>query len=179
MAQLVKSGAKNKDLFSVAKKTNYKIIISDKDQEYPHVNIFNDKIENNLTGTFYKSQSREKAIKHLRDLCSSAKEIIFYDRYFSCAEGEKNIECFKSVFPSKYIRFRVRPSHVSPLIVKRLKTHCNEWEFVIDHSLEDHHDRYIIIDNELEIIMTSGWFHLANPIKDFTYIVKTATCAHF
>ena len=179
LSQLLRSTDKNKSLIQLAKTTNYKIILSDKEQSYPFVNINNDKIENNLTGTFYKSQSREKAIKHLNDLCLNAKSIIFYDRYFSCSEDEKNIECFKAVFPKQQINFRIRPSHISPVNIKRLKRYCDKWEFIIDHSLEDHHDRYIVIDNEIEIIMTSGWFHLANSIKDFTYIVKCVTYAHF
>lgn len=34
------------------------------------------------------------------------------------------------------------------------------------------HDRYLIIDNKIEIIFTSGICHLMNNSKDFTYIVR-------
>ena len=34
------------------------------------------------------------------------------------------------------------------------------------------HDRYLIIDNKIEIILTSGFDYLFDNSKDFTYIVR-------
>jgi len=34
-------------------------------------------------------------------------------------------------------------------------------------------DRYLLIDNNIEIILTSGFDNLFDENKDFTYIVRT------
>lgn len=48
------------------------------------------------------------------------------------------------------------------LNVDMLRTHCEKWTF-IDRTLPEYHDRYLVLDDKLEIILTSG----------FDYLVKT------
>ncbi|RTJ25534.1 hypothetical protein C3H79_09235, partial [Campylobacter jejuni] len=48
------------DLECLSKNTIYKIILSEKQYNFPYVNIFEDKIENNFTASFIKNEDRKK-----------------------------------------------------------------------------------------------------------------------
>ena len=39
-------------------------------------------------------------------------------------------------------------------------------------SLLTHHDRYIVIDNKMEIILSSGFMYLELTGKELTYVVR-------
>ena len=63
----------------------------------------------------------------------------------------------------------------------RLQSQCSQivqnnsqWSFSPDRihqNFKNLHDRYLIIDNKIEIILTSGIDNLIDDSKDFTYIV--------
>lgn len=38
---------------------------------------------------------------------------------------------------------------------------------------DDHHDRYIIIDNGMQILLSSGFEYLGQSSKDFTYVISS------
>ncbi|KAA6324419.1 hypothetical protein EZS27_026257, partial [termite gut metagenome] len=80
--KLRKAGYTNQTLEELVKKTDYKIILSTDKDQYPYVNINNDKIENNLSGCFFRNENRQKAIDHIAALCSKTDTIYIYDRYF-------------------------------------------------------------------------------------------------
>jgi len=42
----------------------------------------------------------------------------------------------------------------------------------LDDSLLTHHDRYIVIDNKMEIILSSGFMYLELTGKELTYVVR-------
>ena len=44
--------------------------------------------------------------------------------------------------------------------------------FSLDDSLLTHHDRYIVIDNKMEIILSSGFMYLELTGKELTYVVR-------
>lgn len=46
-------------LEKLVKTTLYKIVLSKDKNDFPYINIFDDKIENNLTATFGKNEERE------------------------------------------------------------------------------------------------------------------------
>lgn len=64
----------------------------------------------------------------------------------------------------------------------RLQSQCSQivqnnsqWSFSPDRihqNFKNLHDRYLIIDNKIEIILTSGIDNLIDDSKDFTYIVR-------
>ena len=45
-------------------------------------------------------------------------------------------------------------------------------EVSLDDSLLTHHDRYIVIDNKMEIILSSGFMYLELTGKELTYVVR-------
>ena len=162
-------------------KTLYKIILSKEKNGFPYVNIHNDKIENNLTATFTKQEDREKAKKHFEALFQSAERLFIYDKYlYNNQNSFKEFagECFpKRRLKISYLSHFTDPT-CSQKFCENLKTVCADWEVEenndknINTNYNNLHDRYIIIDENIQIILTSGIDHLINNKKDFTYIIR-------
>ena len=84
----------------MAKITQFKIILCTDRTDFPYVNINGDVIESNYSGTFLRSDSRLKAISHIKALCADAKnKVIVYDKYFS--NQRNNIEILKGILPKR------------------------------------------------------------------------------
>ena len=49
---------------------------------------------------------------------------------------------------------------------------CEDWEPQLDATLKGRHDRYIIVDEKLEIVLSSGFDHLGTDHGDFMYVVS-------
>lgn len=49
---------------------------------------------------------------------------------------------------------------------------CDLWALTKNPRMISRHDRYLIVDDKLEIILTSGFDHLNDSSGDFTYIVR-------
>ena len=97
---LLKSDYKSQSLEELAKITQFKIILCTDRTDFPYVNINGDVIESNYSGTFLRSDSRLKAISHIKALCADAKnKVIVYDKYFS--NQRNNIEILKGILPKR------------------------------------------------------------------------------
>ena len=170
---LRKSGFTTQPLEDLAQNTSYKIILCTDKDYYPYVNINGDKIENNLTACFFKRESRQKAIEHIAALCRKAKTIYVYDKY--SFQGGANVELLKAIFPTKQLTVVYDSQYLD---VAMLRAHCEKWTFV-DRTLPEYHDRYLVLDDELEIILTSGFDYLIKTEKEFTYIVRPVSRRRF
>ncbi len=160
----------NQSLEELALKTKYKIILSSKRSDFPYVNINHDNIENNFTGTFLRSESRSKAIEHIKSLSYAAKKsILVYDRYFY--NKEDNADILINLLPRKKLEIIYQHNSFSEPQINKLKSQCAEWTFR-DDNFTDNHDRYLIIDDNVEIILTSGFSYLSDFTKEITYIVR-------
>lgn len=152
----------------------FRLILCDDNDKFPNVNIFSDRIENNLSATFKKDDPRDKAIEHFKALFKDAKSIFIYDNYLyenhNLASLEKFIEECKiqcNIYLDRNTYNKIKTNkNLSPKIKK----------IAIDkaHNLNNKntHDRYIMIDNNIEIILTSGIDYLFDTSKDFTYIIR-------
>ena len=152
----------------------FQLILCDDNDQFPNVNIFSDRIENNLSATFKKDDPRDKAIEHFKALFKDAKSIFIYDNYLyenhNLASLEKFIEECKiqcNIYLDRNTYNKIKTNkNLSPKIKK----------IAIDkaHNLNNKntHDRYIMIDNNIEIILTSGIDYLFDTSKDFTYIIR-------
>lgn len=179
-SKLVSSGYIYGDLSETLSKTIYKICLSNTKNDFPYVNINGDEIENNLTGTF-KSSPRDKAIAHIKALLENANYIVIYDKYMG-----NNFKSFKDFIeqciPKKRLTleecFKLEQNKLKQKRITEIKEICDSYT-VKCHSTNNisayqdvFHDRYILIDQEVEIILTSGIDYLMNNEKDFTYIVR-------
>ena len=173
-SKLVSSGYTSCDLSEALSKTIYKICLSNTKKDFPYVNINGDELENNLTGTF-KSSSRDKAIAHIKALLESANYIVIYDKFIS-----SNFNSFKNFIkqciPQK--RLTLECFGLNQDQKTTIKQIHNSYT-VKDYSANNispyqngFHDRYILIDQKVEIILTSGIDYLINNENDFTYIIR-------
>lgn len=183
-SKLFHSKSKRHSLPELSKSTIYKIVLTDDDskRKFPYVNIDGDQIEMVLGGFVMRNQSREKALDHLKSLCSNVREIIIYDRFFAAdaSRENQNIGILKNILPESrnitiyYHKRGTESAHISDEGVEKLKNERPHWTLQ-DKLLEDNHDRYIIIDNQIEIILTSGFDYLSNTGKEISYIVRNYT----
>ncbi|EOB2174557.1 hypothetical protein ACT7GF_000561 [Campylobacter upsaliensis] len=167
-------------LEELAKKTIYKIILSKDKDNFPYVNILNDKIENNLTTSFDKNEDRKKAKEHLKALFLNANYLFVYDKFINNNQ-EQFIEFVKECFPKKSLKifYPIEDGMKFPNnLCSGLKNIYKKWSIVENKNTEINkkydylHDRYIIVDNEIQIILTSGIDNLMDIEKDFTYIIR-------
>ena len=153
----------------------FRLILCDDNDKFPNVNIFSDRIENNLSATFKKDDPRDKAIEHFKALFKDAKSIFIYDNYLyenhNLASLEKFIEECKIQCNIYLDRNTYNKINTNKNLSSKIKS-----KIAIDkaHNLNNKntHDRYIMIDNNIEIILTSGIDYLFDTSKDFTYIIR-------
>lgn len=173
---LHKANFKNQSLEELAKQTIYNIILCTDNDSFPYVNINTDKIENNLTGCFFCGENRTKAIQHIKALCRKASNITIYDKHFS--KDTNNVNILTQLLPTQKLNIFYAQNHINESDIQKLKNFCTQWTFK-QKGLTDHHDRYIEIDNKIEIILTSGFSYLGNTNKEFTYIVRNVSQRRF
>lgn len=151
-------------------KTEYKLILTDDKSNYPYVNIHNDNINTCLTGCFYQKDNRTKAIEHLKTLCKDANKITIYDKFLS---DNSSYLVLKDIIPNKKIDVCYVNSHLQEPCLTDLKSTLNNCNFIqIRDTDTQHHDRYIIIDDKMEIVLSSGFEHLKENKKEITYVVR-------
>lgn len=178
---LAKNGLKRQTKEELAQsRTMYKVILCCGRSDFPYVNVTSDeeKIENNLSSFYDMAEKRDKAIKHLKALCSGAKKIVVYDLYFDKQPKEtRNIKTLISILPRKKLTLLF--SNITQEGLKALKEECEEWEAQLDVTLKGRHDRYIIVDDKIEIILSSGFDHLSDDSSDFMYVVRVTDKSRF
>lgn len=167
---LVKSNLVHQTLEELAQMTRFKIILCTDRNDFPFVNINGDKLENNYSGTFIHHEPRVKAIAHIKALCADVKkEVIVYDKYFCSIMN--NVEVLKQILPQRKLTIRFDRNSFSERQQHELKNTCSKWE-LSEEMLPENHDRYLIIDNKMEIVLTSGFKYLTDVSKDFSYLVR-------
>lgn len=137
------------------------------------VGILNDKLSPKYSSTYYKNENRDKAKLHIKYLLESGNTIFIYDKYIT-NRWNNSKKLFTELLPKKTINIFYTEKHLKDKI-KEIKTICNNWNIKEDKTNSTHrnlHDRYIIIDSKIELILTSGIDNLFDETSDFTYIVK-------
>ena len=176
---LAKNGLKQQTKEELAQsRTMYKVILCCGCSDFPYVNVVSDKekIENNLSSFYDIAEKRDKAIMHLKALCSGAKKIVVYDKYFEAKEA-RNIETLVKILPQK--KLTILFSNISTNGIKSLTEKYSEWDPQLDKTLKGRHDRYIIVDDKLEIVLSSGFDHLSTDSSDLMYVVRVTDKTRF
>jgi hypothetical protein len=164
---------RNKTLEELCEETIYKFILNTERDDYPYININSDRIERNFTATYGKNESRDKTIKHIKALCQNAQNILIYD--VNLQKYKDNIITkIAGILPKKQLTIINKDGQLSQTQIKLLKNLCEDWRIKKDrkNTYYDYHDRYLLIDNQIEIILTSGFDYLFDENKEFTYIVR-------
>lgn len=177
--QLNHASYKNYDLTKLVDETVFKCILSTNNDEYPYININSDKIKTTVTGTFFSTENRDKAISHITRLCNNAKTITVYDKYLNKEETKELCALLPKrkglsiIIHDKDIVERSLKTYCFSDVESVLNTQCKDWCIEPSNLLvNSHHDRYLIIDDKLAIILTSGFANLFNNTREITYIVS-------
>lgn len=167
----------------LSKHTLYKIILTQDNDEFPYVNIKKSRIYPSFCSTFLKNEDRTNARKHIRSLLEQANILYIYDRYLDQPNVSQGLfDFFEECLP-KAIKVLIHQSHFDKFQknnkekISKLKQKNPDISFGKDtlyKGFENSHDRYLIIDQKIRIILTSGIEHLMDntQAKDFTYIVQ-------
>lgn len=176
----LRKNKKQKDLSltDLAKHTYYKIVLTADPAKttFPYVNINGDDIQPVVGGFILRNAPRHNAVSHLNALCAEAKEVILYDNYFS-SQRNQNIATLLSILPAhplKLIYDTPKNKEERPFdqkCIDIISPQRPDWQFG-RQILKDHHDRYLVIDNKIEIILTSGFDHLSRNDKEISYIIR-------
>lgn len=178
-SQMAHAGLKRQTLEELAEiHSTYKIILTADDAKkgYPYVNIKNKplRLENNYTASYDIAESRADAIDHIARLCKHAKEVEVYDKYFSAKPG--NVDLLKQLLPKKKLTIKI--SDLTAAIREELEKWHDKWT-VERHTGLGRHDRYLVIDGSLEVILSSGFDHLGDTSGDLTYILRPIDKSRF
>lgn len=177
MSQMTHRPEKRDEIEQLATRTKYKVILSEKKPSaFPYLNIHDDVFDNVFFAAFKRHESRDKAIVHLKALCAKAKVIYLYDEYFS-RQGVENVQMLENILPKKKIKILYKKEHIEDSDLRHLQAICPDWDFEVKNFLTLH-DRYIIIDDKIEVILTSGFYHFSLTTKDCSYIVREIDCNH-
>lgn len=93
---------------------------------------------------------------------------MLYDRYFSNEIG--NVDLLEKILPKK--KLEIIYNTISDNDINILKQRCDQWKFTKNPLMKNRHDRYLIVDEKLEIILSSGFDHLNETSSDFTYVIR-------
>jgi hypothetical protein len=160
-------------LEELAQKTFYKIILNTAKSEYPYVNINDDFVENNLSLTFRIGENREKLTKMIKAFCQDANTILIFDKYL-IDNKEYTKQFFEALMPHRRLTVFYNKKHLNQRIKTEIKKICKDWFLKEDTKshLENSHDRYLIIDNKTEIILSSGFRNLFDISSDITCLIR-------
>lgn len=114
---------------------------------------------------------------YLKNLCKGArKSILLYDLYISEAHNLDGL--LNDILPNTKIQFvfsfdKIGVEHRNKL----QETHPN-LSFKNLVGVRRHHDRYLIIDDTIEVVLTSGFEYLQNQKKEISLIIRSIKSMH-
>lgn len=175
--ELAQNGFINQSLQELAALTTYKIILTDGQTNFPYVNVNDNKFKP-VIATFYKGdEQRKAAADYLKNLCQGAKKsILLYDKYIKSVPHLE--ELLRSFIPNKQIQLIVPFDRVNEDCRKALKSTHDKLSFVDLGAVPQHHDRYLIVDESIEVVLTSGFEYLQNQRKEISLVIRPIKDMH-
>lgn len=179
--QIMARGNPFENLVSLAvNKSKHKIILTHgrRGKGAPYVNILSRNPELAYTMTCFKGESRKYLIEHIKNILKTANRIVIRDKYI-----KKNFSntCLiiklSSIFPDRSIALHCL-NKCNFAIFTKLSA-GKGW--VITKKANDQtrafHDRYIIVDDKYEILISSGFYNLFTTDKEVTCIFREKRCS--
>ncbi len=174
---LANSGLKTQNLVELAALTTYKIILTDEQTNFPFVNIDEGRFNPAIT-TFYEGDvEREAAKDYLKNLCQGAKKsILLYDLYINSAHDLDGL--LKYIIPNAKIQFIFSFDKIDEAHRNELQRTHPRLSFKNLGAVPRHHDRYLIIDDSIEVVLTSGFEYLQNQKKEISLVIRPIKSMH-
>ena len=167
------------NLEELANHTLYKIILNNENQTNPpYFDINKNKfLENNYVILHKPNGNRQNTYDYLKLLLSEAKEIFIHDKYFSKSQNLNNSMYFiRNCLPQHKLNIFYTSSTFNQSIISRIKNFYSEWNIKLDRNNvsinNKSHDRYLRIDNKLEIILSSGFDGLFSNDNESALIIR-------
>lgn len=169
--QLLQNNLSNQSLTELGLKTEYKVLLADTDGDFPQVNVYGNQLANNYTITCKSGQSRSRAIAHIEALLSDAVNVLIYDRYIM--DNWQECKRIFKFFPRKKLTIEIA-HRLNQQYITELKGLCSDWKVKADQRqvYRELHDRYLLINRKMEIILSSGIYYLFDDTRECTLIFR-------
>lgn len=175
--ELAQNGFVNQNLQELAALTTYKIILTDGHTNYPYVNINEGRFNPAMTTFYAGDMERDAARDYLRNLCYGAKKsILLYDGYINVAHDLDNL--LRYIIPNKQILFLFSFAKITEEHRNELQRTHDKLSFKDLGAVQKHHDRYLIIDDSIEVVLTSGFEYLQNQKKEISLVIRPVKDLH-
>jgi len=120
-------------------------------------------------------ENRAKAHDWLRALLAEAKNVTVVDSYLCDGQTGKlkpNATKFFHLFPRHGLSIFL--SRAKQPAISGLKQICSKWAVKTDTNphYQNAHDRYVLFDGKMEVVVTSGIDHLFDTDKECTLLVR-------
>jgi hypothetical protein len=169
--QLLQSGYTTQPVDKLAEETVFRFVLSAEQGMFPYANVLNGSLVSEYSYCIAPGESRGVVHDHLKALFVGAKFVVLHDQYIA------------SNWNSTKRLFRLLPESALSLIFSYeldalqksdLKHLCGAWKIKKNHrgTYEHYHDRYILIDNRIEVLITSGIDYLFDQSKECTVIIR-------
>lgn len=178
LQQLASMDLKRQTAEELVGRTRYKILLSADQIRYPAVRVSGDSVTSQFVMTYKAGEDRGKAHDWLAALLAEAKTVTVVDGYLCDGQTGRlkpNARKFFQLFPRQALS--VFLSGCKQTAVSDIKKICFDWKVKSDTSSRygNAHDRYVLIDGKMEIVITSGIDYLFDASKECTLLVRQAT----
>ncbi|MCB5195709.1 hypothetical protein [Deefgea salmonis] len=172
-AQLAQAGYTNQTLTELAETTKYRMVLSTNDDTYPNFNVNNKIFRREFCFNYGVGEDRANLIRYIKELCMSANTIVAYDIYFFQSKNERLWKQLFNLFPNRKMSIINCSSQMNG-ITGKVKALCNSWTIKSDtkKTYDGLHDRYLRIDDSVEVVFSSGFEYLFDKNKELSCIVK-------
>lgn len=171
---------KDLSLEDLSKITLFKLIVTqtEGDVNPPYFNLKKQYIKRNYTISSLHDEDREPLKSYLACILENADTVLIHDKYFSKEVDNKKLF---EVLPDKDIVIQyienadasngdfVRGGCASNRKWKVERCDTTKIEF---NRFARSHDRYLVVNGNLELTLTSGFFYLWNKEKEITCVVR-------
>lgn len=176
LSQLQASQLTSQTLEALSDLTCYKIILTDDRQankaHFPYLNIHSPQMVNNYSMSAKVGASRDHIHNYLKGIFKLAKNILIHDPYFEANFSTTN-QIFELFNPNnQYNIFFTTVLNTQSISLLKRKYHNLSFPQNRNNSYDKHHDRYILIDNRVEIVISSGVDYIFNNSKECLLVVR-------
>ncbi len=176
-ASLAHNGLITQTLVELAALTTYKIILTDGQTHFPYVNINEGRFNPAITTFFEGDAEREAAKDYLKNLCLGAKKsILLYDLYINSVHDLDAL--LRYIIPDAQIQFIFSFDKIDEAHRNELQRTHPRLSFKNLGPVTRHHDRYLIIDDAIEVVLTSGFEYLQNQKKEISLVIRPIKTMH-
>jgi len=166
-------------LENLSQSTFYKLILTtnDVDRCFPYFNINKDEIDKVYSITCEIDASRYYLISYLTSLLSTAKKILIQDMYFS--HESSNATNLFAILPDtslnvEYIQNYNGGGRTNTDVFTDVNLVNPKWNVSrnTEAKFQTCHDRYLIIDGKIEVMLSSGFFYLWSRSKEIKCVIQ-------